>query len=218
MLSSRRVDNGFTLLEVLIAMAITAVIAILGYQTLATVMLGVERTRSQGDRLHEVERAFRILSRDLRQVVNRPVRDEFGQIVPALTGGPLARQLLSLTRGGWHNTTGAPRSTLQRVAYRFDGEDLYRITYPVLDRSPLVEPREVLLLADVEDVRVTFLPDLAQLEVDRDGRVDRRRWVDNWIADISQPDVLPAPPPAVALVMVVAGLGEVERLYVLPAG
>ena len=57
-----------------------------------------------------------LLSRDLRQVVNRPVVDEFGQVVPALMGGEMAREPLSLTRAGWHNSSAAPRSTLQRFA------------------------------------------------------------------------------------------------------
>ncbi|MEE4203562.1 MAG: type II secretion system minor pseudopilin GspJ [Halieaceae bacterium] len=209
--------RGFTLLEVLIAMAITAFIAVAAYTSLSTVISGVDRTREQGDRLHEISRAFGVLSRDLRLVVDRPVRDEFGQVVPALTGGPLARELLSLTRAGWHNTTGAPRSALQRIAYRLDGTALYRLSYPVLDRTPVGEPREVLLLEDVEEIRFSFLPSLARLEVDRDGRVDRRQWLENWVQDLSQPDLVPAPPVAVAVDVTLKDLGVIERLYVLPA-
>ena len=214
--NSRRLQ-GFSLLEVLVAMAITAFIALAAYTSLSTVMTGVERTREQGGRLHEVARAFGVLGRDLRLVANRPVRDEFGQVVPAVTGGPLARELLSLTRAGWHNTTGAPRSTLQRIAYRFDGEALYRLSYPVLDRTPVGEPREVLLLENVEDVRFTFLPSLARLEMDRDGRVDRRQWLENWVQDLSQPNNIPPPPVAVAVTVTLDDLGEIERLYVLSA-
>lgn len=217
MSSSSRNLRGFTLLEVLIAMAITAFIAVAAYTSLSTVMTGVERARDQGGRLHEIARAFGVLGRDLRLVVDRPVRDEFGQVAPAVTGGPLARELLSLTRSGWHNTTGAPRSTLQRIAYRLDGEALYRLSYPVLDRTPVGEPREVLLLEGVEDIRFTFLPSLARLEIDRDGRVDRRQWLDNWVQDLSQPNNLPAPPVAVAVTVTLDDLGEIERLYVLSA-
>jgi general secretion pathway protein J len=209
-------QRGFTLIEVLIAMAITAFIAVVAYTTLDTVLTGVERTRLQGERLHEINRAFTVLSRDLRLLVDRPVIDEFGQLAPALTGGPLARELLSVTRGGWHNTTGAPRSSLQRVAYRYDGEALYRLSYPVLDRTPAIEPQEVLLLEDVEEVRVTFLPDIGQLEVDQEGRVDRRLWAENWLPDLSQPDLVIPPPVAVALEIDLADVGLVERLYVLP--
>lgn len=217
MSANRLPTRGFTLLEVLIAMAITAFIAVAAYTSLSTVISGVDRTREQGDRLHEISRAFGVLSRDLRLVVDRPVRDEFGQVVPALTGGPLARELLSLTRAGWHNTTGAPRSALQRIAYRLDGTALYRLSYPVLDRTPVGEPREVLLLEGVEEIRFTFLPSLARLEVDRDGRVDRRQWLENWVQDLSQPDLVPPPPVAVAVDVTLEDLGVIERLYVLPA-
>ncbi len=215
----RRPDRraaGFTLVEVLIAMAITAFVAVVAYNTLSTVMNGVERTRAQAARMHEINRAFGVLSRDLRLLVNRPVRDEFGQLAPALTGGPLARELLSFTRAGWHNTTGAPRGTLQRVAYRYDGESLFRLTFPVLDRTPVAEPDEVLLLEDVENLRFTFLAGIGLASFDRDGQLDRRLWAENWVQDLSQPDTVQAPPVAIAIELELADVGELERVYVLP--
>ena len=43
-------NGGFTLIEVLIAMAITAFVSILSYQTLSTALVGIERSREQADR------------------------------------------------------------------------------------------------------------------------------------------------------------------------
>ena len=114
----RPMQAGFTLVEVLIAMAITAFVSVLSYQTLSTALVGIESARAESERLYEINRAFTVLSRDIRQLTNRPVRDEFGQLASAVSGGELARDPLRLTRSGWHNSTGAPRSTLQRVAYR----------------------------------------------------------------------------------------------------
>ena len=106
-----REQRGFTLIEVLIAMAITAVIALLAYTSLNTVIAGVESVRREADYTYQLNRAFQLLSRDLRQVVERPIRDELDGTESALEGGPLARQTLALTRAGWHNTVGLPRST-----------------------------------------------------------------------------------------------------------
>jgi len=47
--------------------------------------------------------------------------------------------------------------------------------------------------------------------------IDRRNWEDSWVADLSQPDQGLPPPAAVEVTMEVSGLGEVTRLYVLPA-
>ncbi|MBL6908629.1 MAG: type II secretion system minor pseudopilin GspJ, partial [Luminiphilus sp.] len=147
---SMRAPRGFTLIEVLIAMAITAFVSVLSYQALSTALTGIESVRAESERLHEINRAFNVLSRDIRQMTNRPVRDEFGQLASAVLGGALARDPLRLTRAGWHNSTGAPRSTLQRVAYRLEDDRLLRLSYPVLDRTTAIEPTETVLVDRVE--------------------------------------------------------------------
>ncbi len=207
---------GFTLVEVLIAMAITAFVAVVGYTSLTTVIVGVDSLRQESRRLEELNRAFQVLGRDLRQFVDRSVYDEFGSRLSSMEGGELASQSLSFTRAGWHNSVGLPRSALQRVAYYIDEEKLIRASWPVLDRTGAVEPVEVVLLNGVETFEVRFLGSLDMLEVTRDSQVDRRFWQENWIADVSQPDTLVEPPIAVEVRLFAQQWGELERLYVLP--
>ena len=116
-MGARQVTSGFTLVEVLVAMAITALISVMAYTGLSSALSGAESMRAAATRAHEINQALSMLSRDLRQVVNRPVVDELGQLSPALSGGELAPDSLVLTRAGWHNSTGAPRSALQRVRW-----------------------------------------------------------------------------------------------------
>jgi general secretion pathway protein J len=210
--------TGFTLVEVLIALAITALVATIAYTGLSTVMTGAERLRDNADRIYELNRAFMILSRDLRQFTARPVRDEFGDIEPAFTGGELARFELSFTRTGWYNPNNHPRSTLQRVNYRLEDEGLWRDTYPVLDRAANTEPESALLLDGVESIHVVFLGSLETLQIEPgSGAVDTRNWVENWVSDNSgvQGAVL-APPSAVEITLQLKGWGEMKRLYALP--
>lgn len=207
---------GFTLIEVLIAIAITAFVAVVAYTTLTTVISGVESVRQEADRLHHLTRALDTLSRDIRQVANRPIADEFGLPRSALEGGPLARETLALTRAGWHNTTGAPRSTLQRVAYYLEGDQLIRAAYPVLDRTSAIEPREVVLLEGVLTFELRFLADVGSLRIGRNLDIDRRFWEENWVADLSQPDAVIPLPQAVAVRLELEDWGDIERLYVLP--
>ena len=207
---------GFTLVEVLIAMAITAFVVGVGYRSLTTVIVGVDSLRQESRRLEELNRAFQVLGRDLRQFVDRSVYDEFGSRLSSMEGGELASQSLSFTRAGWHNSVGLPRSALQRVAYYIDEEKLIRASWPVLDRTGAVEPVEVVLLNGVETFEVRFLGSLDMLEVTRDSQVDRRFWQENWIADVSQPDTLVEPPIAVEVRLFAQQWGELERLYVLP--
>jgi len=209
--------RGFTLIEVLIAMAITAFVSLLSYQTLSTALTGIDSARSESDRLHEINRAFNVLSRDIRLISNRPVRDEFGMLASAVSGGELARDPLRLTRSGWHNSTGAPRSTLQRVAYRLEEDRLLRLTYPVLDRTTAIEPTETVLIEDVEELAFRFLPSVNVVEVNRDQTIDRRFWQDNWVADVGFTDKLIEPPAAIEVRITLTDWGELERLYVMPA-
>jgi general secretion pathway protein J len=209
--------SGFTLVEVLIAMAITAFVSVLSYQTLSTALAGIESARTESERLHEINRAFTVLSRDVRQMTNRPVRDEFGQMASAVSGGELARDPLRLTRSGWHNSTGAPRSTLQRVAYRLEEDKLLRLSYPVLDRTTAIEPTETVLIDGVEVFELRFLPSVNALEVDRNQVIDRRFWQENWVADVGFTDKIIDPPAAIEVRVILSDWGELERLYVMPS-
>jgi general secretion pathway protein J len=158
-----------------------------------------------------------MISRDLRQFVNRPVRDEFGELEPALSGGELARFALSLTRSGWHNPGGYPRSNLQRVNYRLEDDALWRDTYTVLDRSGNTEPTTVLLLDDVEDLRLRFLGSLEQFEPGSSGdALDTSDWAENWVSDTSVPGQELAPPVALEINVQLGDWGEMRRLYALP--
>jgi general secretion pathway protein J len=208
---------GFTLVEVLIALAITAFIAMIAYTGLSTVMTGVERLHENTNRIYEVNRAFMIMSRDLRQFAARPVRDEFGEIEPAFTGGELARFALSFTRAGWHNPNSHPRSTLQRVNYRLEDDGLWRDTYPVLDRAGDTEPDSVLLLAGVEKLQLAFLGSLEELQIQSGSTaLDTSKWVENWVRDGSAPEAVLVPPAAVEIRLQLRGWGELRRLYALP--
>lgn len=211
-----RSEAGFTLVEVLIAMAITAFVAVVGYTGLTTVITGVDSLRQETRQLEELNRAFQVLGRDLHQFVDRSVYDEFGSRLSSMEGGELAAQSLSFTRAGWHNSVGLPRSSLQRVAYYVDEDKLIRASWPVLDRTGAIEPVEVVLLREVDTFEVRFLGALDELEVNRDSQIDRRFWQENWIPDVSRPDALAEPPIAVEVRLFVPQWGELERLYVLP--
>ena len=211
-----RSEVGFTLVEVLIAMAITAFVAVVGYTGLTTVITGVDSLRQETRQLEELNRAFQVLGRDLHQFVDRSVYDEFGSRLSSMEGGELAAQSLSFTRAGWHNSVGLPRSSLQRVAYYVDEDKLIRASWPVLDRTGAVEPVEVVLLREVDTFQVRFLGALDELEVNRDSQIDRRFWQENWIPDVSRREALTEPPIAVEVRLFVPQWGALERLYVLP--
>jgi general secretion pathway protein J len=209
--------GGFSLIEVLIALAITAFVSMVAYSSITSVTNGMESLRANAGRIYDVNRAWMMISRDLRQFVQRPVRDEFGAEEPALAGGEEARFELSFTRTGWHNPNRYPRSNLQRVNYRLEDEALWRDSYVVLDRAGDTEPRTVKLLDNVEEMDLAFLGSLEQLvnRQDEEG-LQTENWPENWVAQVGTPGGAKAPPVAIEITLHLGDWGEMKRLYVLP--
>ena len=211
-----KASRGFTLVEVLVALAVTAFVAAAAYAGVASVISGVERTREVAERTAAINRALSLISRDIRQFVDRGVRDEFGQEQPGLSGGRLARFPLTLTRAGWHNSAGHARSTLERVSYVFEDAALWRLRFPVLDRVGGTRPARVLLLEDVDGIELRFLGDIGALGTGNATQIETRNWETSWVADVSQPGGVTPPPAALELRLDLADAGLLTRLYVLP--
>ena len=149
--------GGFTLIEVLVALAVFAVLAALAYGTLNQSLLSAEILNDRMDRLQALQRAVRMLADDLQQLAPRPVRDELGDnFRPALDTGFQSGFAIELTRGGWSNPIVLPRSTMQRVGYRIEEDELVRYQWFTLDRTLSNEPTGVTLLDGVESLQFRF--------------------------------------------------------------
>ncbi len=86
---SRRGAEGFTLVEILVALLILGIMAGLGYSTYRAARISAERTEDSLKRSREIEFGMRIMVADFAQLVPRPVRDILGQSrLPALRGTP----------------------------------------------------------------------------------------------------------------------------------
>jgi general secretion pathway protein J len=149
--------RAFTLIEVLVAMAIFAILSALAYGTLSQTLLSAEILGDRMDRLQALQRTIRMLSDDIHQLSPRPVRDELGDnFSPALSTGFQSGFAIELTRNGWNNPMVLPRSTLQRAAYRIEEDELVRYHWTVLDRTLSNEPVAVVLLDGVESIQFRF--------------------------------------------------------------
>ena len=154
--------RGFTLIEVMVAMAVFAILAAFAYGTLSQTLLSAEILSERMDRLQALQRTMRVLADDLQQLAPRPVRDELGDnFRPALDTNFQTGFALELTKGGWSNPVVLPRSTLQRVGYRMEDDELVRYHWYSLDRTLSNEPVGVALLDGVEGIEFRFLSGIA---------------------------------------------------------
>lgn len=144
---------GFTLLELLVALAIFGLLSVMSYSGLRSVLEQRSVTELEADRLGQLQKIYLIMQRDLEQVVPRPVRDEYGAELPPVSGA----EALQLTRGGWRNPLGNARSTLQRVAYAYEDEQLVRYTWSVLDRAQDSQPLRQPLTDEITRMDVRYL-------------------------------------------------------------
>ena len=130
---SAETDRGFTLIEMMIALLIFALLAAAGVSLLS---FAVRAQAVAGRKLDDVAALYRLdggLAADLAQAVPRQARDEGGGMRPAFEGSD-GRTLLRLVRTGWDNVDGAPRASVQKVAYVLsDDGAIQRVGYPMLD-------------------------------------------------------------------------------------
>lgn len=149
--------RGFTLIEVLVALAVFGVMWVLSYAVLGSTLGNVDYLTGRMERLQNVQRTMRYLSSDFLQAAPRPVRDELGDsYVPAVYSNLGSDFALQITHGGWTNPAGLPRGTFQRVAYRLEEDELVRYYWTVLDRTYANEPVATVLLDNVESLYFRF--------------------------------------------------------------
>ncbi|MET0251393.1 MAG: type II secretion system minor pseudopilin GspJ [Novosphingobium sp.] len=127
--------NGFTLVEMLIALVLFAVIATSAVMLLRFAVDAELASRARTEQLAATRRFLSVWTADLAQASPRLSRDEDGVAHAALEApaGSPDGTILALTRGGWSNVDGASRPSLQRVAYRWSGGKLTRAGYPYPD-------------------------------------------------------------------------------------
>jgi general secretion pathway protein J len=188
--------EGFTLVEVLIALALFALIGAAGAMVLARTLDTREVVRTESERLGELQRLRALLRADLAQAAPRRTRGPTGRpaaqpiVGPSTSGDPL----LVLARSGWSNPEEAPRPSIQRVEYRLVEDRLERRAAPYLDGAR-PGPAQV-LLRGVRRAEVRF--------------VTNRSEAPAYAASSDRPL-----PEAVRLTLTVDGIGEIDQLFLV---
>jgi general secretion pathway protein J len=156
--SHKHKQLGFTLLEVLLAVAIFALVASASFMMLQQTLKAGDIFERKSDDLATLQRAYRVMQNDFSQPINRAVQDEYGDPLPAVMTESMSWGLaLELTVAGRRNPLDKPRSNLQRVRYFFDGDNLVRRTWSRLDRAPESTMGDQILISNVKTWQLRFL-------------------------------------------------------------
>lgn len=200
---------GFTLIEVLLALMIMAMIAMLSAQAFNTAASGSAATREAMDRLAEIDRAFVLMENDFRNALpyQLPPVAFGGASLPAFfvsDGGDDYRMVL--LRGGLANPLFQARSETVRVGYRVIEDELWRDTWFNPRQREQEEARPRKILSGVENVMIRVLSPV------QTSTVSAGPWLIDYPPNAQANEILP---PAVEITVELEDFGELRRLFVM---
>jgi general secretion pathway protein J len=155
-----RGQRAFTLVELLVALAIFALVSAFAYRGLAVLLEGRESLEKDARRWRDLALFVGRFERDIQSAIDRPAVGPSGTLQPPITSvldlGATTATGLALTRSGaslYANELAAP----QRVGYRFAEGRVERLAWPGVDSGPRAEVPALPVLADVRSLAFRFL-------------------------------------------------------------
>jgi general secretion pathway protein J len=154
--------RGFTLLEVLIAIAIFSLISMSSFSIFNTVLKSNESSKVRTDRVNELQRGFLLIERDLLQIAERSIRfngeapqEDF--IYTDSNSFSDSESTLAFVRHGWTNPgLLLPRSNMQSVAYQLNDGTFERLHFNFVDAIQGQEPKVRKLITEIRELNFEF--------------------------------------------------------------
>jgi len=193
---------GFTLLEVLISLALFALLSALLFRTFGDQTNLQSRLSEQQERWAEELKVWQLIERDLTQLAPRPARDVMGDRQAALKFGN--GSTLSFSSFSWYTGQFTDASRLLRVNYRLDQDKqfLWRESWVHPDRVASSVKQQQLLMEGVSNISIRALT--------KEGQ-----WLPYWPPPESP---LEAMPKALELNITSEDYGKITRLFGVPEG
>ena len=190
---------GFTLIEMVIAVSIFALMSAMAYSGLNhTIKIGSQVSEAN-QRLSELQFGLAYFARDWMQVSPRKIRNQYGDEENNIV---LEDNSITFTRSGWTNLLQTKRSELQRVQYLLIDNNLVRRHWRSLDQGIAEQPLATILIHDVESLAINFI-NPSELEIPD--------WPNESVRDGDDP---------IALIIDIelARMGQIRRILEIPSG
>lgn len=201
MILQRNANNGFTLIEIVVALAVFALVGVMASSGLNAILQWQSTLDEKTRQIQSIQLTLKYLEKDINRAVARSIRDQYGDSQPAFASD--GETIMSLTYSGWRNPAGLLRSHLQRVAYEYSGDQqLIRHSWNRLDGAISEDARNIILIEEVKDFTIEFLN-------------PANTWVDQWPpinADINNTQL----PRAVSISFSAQPLGKISRIFTVP--
>lgn len=186
---------GFTLIEILVAVLIFALLSTAAYAALDILLRTQKAIQQRSFALQQLQTAVGRFERDIRQAITRGVHDEYGEPVPALRGTGAA---IEISRGGLSNPLDEARASIERVGWSLNADSLTRVQHRTLDRASNSKPITTPIAENITRLQFRYL--------------DGEQWRTQWPkpnSEAAQRDQLPR---AVELIVDSSTFGEIRRI------
>lgn len=228
-MNKRPLQRGFTLLEMVIAIALSALVAAMAYESFDGASRNAERTREVLGGVNKLDKAWQLIGQDMRNII--PLNPElpstqvrFEAASQKTKGKDTFQVLMVFARRGWVNPLGRTRSDLQQVNYRLAEGKLWRDYLP--ERNLPLENIDFerdslhqLLLDDVLDVQLRFLS-VAQIKANGksvlEGSEYSKSWEPTWPSINGSGGSGGLMPVALEITIELEGVGRSVRLFEIP--
>ncbi|MES1981049.1 MAG: type II secretion system minor pseudopilin GspJ [Pseudomonadota bacterium] len=156
----RPAARGFTLIEVLVALMIVALLSFAGYRGLNAVLQTREHVAQETRKWQHLSFFFARMEQDVAQAIHRPVRDQGGVVQPEWLGRPVViaedEAELVFTRAGMPDQSDALFAP-QRIGYRLQQGSIVMLRWPYLDQATRTRPIRYPLLDGVKEFHLRYL-------------------------------------------------------------
>ena len=197
--------RGFTLIEVLIAITLFAVMSGLAYRGLASILKAKERVTQENVKWRGVAMFFARLENDLLAAVPRPIRNSNNLQAEAFIAKAVfskeSEGQLMFTRMGLPGTEGVLAAP-QRYGYRLKDRTIETMVWPVLDQGQRTVPAIYPVLEGVTALKLRYLNAANQ-------------WLESWPVGVANPAISAQLPKAVEVSLTLESGEELTRLMLV---
>lgn len=197
-------QKGFTLIEILIALGIFALLAVMTASALRQSYLNQTAVAKQAKALHDIQLTFSRLTQDITQITNRPIRADNAHLFPAFIGQPT---YIEFTKGGENIfSENSKQSYLVRVAYLCRDNKLTKRSFHQLDPLSREHFDDEVILEHLTTCRFSFFNSALQ---------SFPLWRGALLVN-DQASVEPLPK-AIQVNLTLADFGESNSLFLIPS-
>lgn len=189
-------ERGFTLIEIMTALLVLSLLALMSYRGLGAVLDAREHVRQETDKWRHVAAFLGRFERDVELAAPRSVRSANGR-APAWLGTAATTSAASLEFSRFASADGV--DTARRIGYRLNEKNEIELwLWPGLDAAPEAKPKRYPVLEGIKTFELQYLNTALV-------------WVNAWPTTASDQAI----PRAVRLRIVLASSEEIVRIFVL---